>query len=218
MREDIIQGWEKVKNLYIKEFEQIPEIKKAWIRVEYCKHCGAMDTMGELDIVFNKYSLDMKKKMKDIDNLIGLQSFPLRFKLEHYGTEKYIVIRDGSKLFYFPDKIKEYGELENIICECSEMDLLWDEDGTYISQTTLDPDYYTILGKVENDEAEVKRYAKCHKEVLAEHGYGFDHVDGNVYHHENKCDMVECRFRTWKQPKLQEPKLDRTVSIGRSDG
>ena len=218
MREDIMQGWEKVKNIYIKEFEQMPEIKKAWIRVEECKHCGAMDEMGELDIVCTTYSFGIQSKLREIDTMITLQSFPLRFKAEHYVSVERMIIRDGSIVFYFPDKIAEYAALENIICECSEMDLLWDEDGTYISQTTLDPDYYTILGKVENDEAEVKRYATCHKYVLAEHGYGFDHVDGKVYHHENKCDMVECRFRTWKQPKLQDPKNKRTVSIGRSDG
>ena len=216
MREDIKQEWENVKSLYIKEFEKMPEIKKVWIQVENCKHCGAMDNMANLDIVCDKASIGFQSKLKDIDIVISLQSFPLHVRTEHYVYEEYLTIRDGSICFYFPDKIAEYAALENIICECSEMDLLWDEDGTYISQTALDPDYYTILGKVENDEAEVKRYATCHKEVLAERGYDFEEVDGKVYHHENKCDMVECRFRTWKQREVQDPKHQRTISIGGS--
>lgn len=219
MNSHVVESWEKVKELFAKEFENIPEITKAWIRVKYCKHCGSMDDTGELDIVFDIYSLDMKIKMNDIERLIALQVFPLRFKSEHYGTERYLIIKDGSILFYFPDKDKEYAQLENIVCECSEEDLMWDEDGTYISQTMLDPDYYTILGKVDSDKAEIKRYIQCHKETLESYGWGFEEVDGKIHHHDEKSDVVECRFRTWKEVKTSDtetepPKLQRTITLG----
>ena len=223
MREDVKKQWDKVKSLYTTELGKIPEVRKAWFQVDYCKHCGAMDETGHLDIVFSKYPLDMRGKMKDVELLIGLQTHPLRIKSEHYGTEKYLIIRDGSELFYFPDKVKEYTELdETILCECSEMDLLWDNDGTYTSQTWLDPDYYTILGKVDSDEAEIKRYAKSVKDTLSEHGWGFENVDGKIHHNTKAYDIVECRFRTWREIEVSEtktegPKLERTVSLGVSD-
>ena len=223
MREDVKKQWEKVKSLYTKELGDIPEVRKAWIQVDYCKHCGAMDETGKLDIVFSNYNLDIQLKMKDVEILIASQSSPLRFKTEYYGRERHLIIRDGSELFYFPDKVKEYAELDDtILCECSEMDLMWDNDGTYTSQTWLDPDYYEILGKVDSDEAEIKRYAKTVKDTLSEHYWGFEYIDGKIHHNTKAHDIVECQFRTWKEievsdTKTEGPKLQRTVSLGGSD-
>lgn len=204
-KESVKQKWEKAKELYIKEFEKTPEILKAWIRVGECKYCGAMDDHGIIDIVTKPESVTFNTRLRDIDILVQLQCHPLRIKSEHYGTEKHLIIRDGSELFYFPDKDKDYKELdETILCEVSEMDLMWDVDGTYISQTALDPDYYAILGKVDSDKAEIKRYAKAVEEALSSYGWGFEQADGKIHRHPDKYDIVECQFRTWREENVDE--------------
>ena len=202
-KETVKQQWEKVKDLYTEEFKKVPEIRKAWIQVGECKHCGAIDELGKVTMLITPHSITFQAELKDIDILVQLQSFPLRIKTEHYANEKNIIIPSDSTLFYFPDKKEEYAALENIICECSESELQWDDDGTYIIQTPLDPDYYTILGKVDSDNEEVDRFRNAVKGCLQYYGWGFEDVDGTVHHYENRYDVVECRFRTWKEAKIE---------------
>ena len=197
-KETVKQQWDKVKELYIEEFKKSPEIRKAWIRINECKHCGAMDEQGKVVMLVDPHPVTFQSRLKDIDILVQLQVFPLRIKTEHYASEKTKVVPADSTLFYFPDKLDEYAKLENIICECSESELMWDEDGTYIVQTPLDPDYYTLNGKVGTDDEEVERFMNVVKGCLEYYGWGFEDVDGTVHHYKNRYDVVECRFRTWK--------------------
>ena len=199
-KETVKQQWEKVKELYTEEFNKVTEIRKAWIQINECKYCGAIDEQGKLVILVDPHSITFQSRLKDIDILVQLQSFPLRIKTEYCASEKSMVVPADSTLFYFPDKLDEYSQLETIVCECSESELMWDEDGTYIVQTPLDPDYYTLNGKVDTDDEEVKRFMNVVKGCLEYYGWGFEDVDGTVHHHKAAYNVVECRFRTWKDP------------------
>ena len=87
-----------------------------------------------------------------------------------------------------------YDVLEAKVLEVGN-DLKKNEDGSFTAIGVLDPDYFTIMGKMKNDSGDIAVFVQALGEVLGEEGFLFEISKADIHRMENRYNEIRVVFQ-----------------------
>ena len=88
----------------------------------------------------------------------------------------------------------DYDILESKVLEVAD-DLIKNDDGSFTAIGVLEPDYFTIMGKMSNDSGDIAVFVQALGELLGSGGFLFEISKADIHHFENRYDEIRVVFQ-----------------------